>query len=135
MTVLDRMLVAVERVRERMLRAALALEQAQIPYAVIGGNAVAAWVATVDPSAVRNTQDVDLLLEECSLERAKDALASQGFVFRHEAGIDVFLDGENARPGMLCTLSFRTVVYAPNTSCQHRVCWSESVWTSSMSSN
>jgi hypothetical protein len=42
---LDRMVRAVEKVRERLLRAASALEQAGVPYAVAGGNAVAAWVA------------------------------------------------------------------------------------------
>ena len=39
----DRMIAAVEAVKERMLRAAGALELAGIPYAVAGGNAVAAW--------------------------------------------------------------------------------------------
>ena len=42
---------------------AAALNQAGIPYAVVGGNAVASWVATVDAGAVRNTRDVDLLGE------------------------------------------------------------------------
>ena len=41
---LDRMVRAVEKVRERLLRATAALETANVPYAVIGGNAVAAWV-------------------------------------------------------------------------------------------
>jgi hypothetical protein len=42
---LERMVRAVEKVRNRLLRAARALEQAKVPYAVVGGNAVAAWVA------------------------------------------------------------------------------------------
>lgn len=53
---------ALEKVRERMRRAAQALAAAGIPYAVAGGNAVAAWVGEVDEAAVRNTQDVDILL-------------------------------------------------------------------------
>ncbi|MBI2478391.1 MAG: hypothetical protein HYV60_07040, partial [Planctomycetia bacterium] len=56
--VFDRMFGAVEKVRERLERACRALEDAGIPYAVIGGNAVAAWVATKDDGAVRNTRDV-----------------------------------------------------------------------------
>jgi hypothetical protein len=40
---LDRMVRAVEKVRERLLRATSALERAGIAYAVAGGNAVAAW--------------------------------------------------------------------------------------------
>jgi hypothetical protein len=38
----------VEKVRERLRRAAAALEAAGVPYAVAGGNAVAAWVSRVD---------------------------------------------------------------------------------------
>ena len=38
----QRMINAVEAVKERACRAAAALEQAGIPYAVAGGNAVAA---------------------------------------------------------------------------------------------
>lgn len=90
---LDRMVVAVERVRERLLRATAALEQAGVPYAVAGGNAVAAWVARVDESATRNTRDVDILLRRRDLAAATTALTSAGFVHRNLAGLDVFLDG------------------------------------------
>ena len=71
----ERMVTAVEKVRDRLRRTAMALEVAQIPYAVVGGNAVAAWVAEVDEAAVRNTQDVDILLRRADLDRAKEALA------------------------------------------------------------
>src|SRR4051812_28155230 len=57
----EKMVTAAEKVRDRLRRAAQALEQAGIPYAVAGGNAVAAWVSEVDEAAVRNTQDVDIL--------------------------------------------------------------------------
>ncbi len=97
--ILDRMVRAVEKVRERLHRAATALEAAGIPYAVVGGNAVAAWVATVDEAAVRNTQDVDLLIRRADLEAVKTTLATAGFTFRHVKGIDMFLDGRARRPG------------------------------------
>jgi hypothetical protein len=93
----ERMIRAVEKVRERLLRAAAALEQAKIPYAVVGGNAVAAWVARVDESAVRNTQDVDIVLRREDLDAAKTALASAGFIYRRAAKIDMFLDGPDAK--------------------------------------
>jgi len=94
----ERMISAVEKVRERMLRAAAALDRGNIPYAVIGGNAVAAWVSRVDEAAVRNTQDVDILLRRSDLEAAASALAEVGFV-RHEVlGVEMFLDGPNANP-------------------------------------
>jgi hypothetical protein len=91
------MIRAVEKVRARLDRAVAALESAGIPYAVVGGNAVAAWVSRVDEAAVRNTQDVDILLRREDLERAKAALASAGFVFRHVKGVDLFLDGPGAK--------------------------------------
>src|SRR5262245_10079948 len=93
----ERMIRAVEKVRERLLRATAALEKAGIPYAVIGGNAVAAWVSRVDESAVRNTQDVDILLRREDLDRAKIALVKVGFIYRHNANIDVFLDDPTAK--------------------------------------
>ena len=64
----ERMNEGVESVRRRLSRAAKALAAARVPYAVIGGNAVAAWVIQVDEAAVRNTQDVDILLREEDLE-------------------------------------------------------------------
>ena len=45
---LDRMVRAVEKVRLRLLRTVKVLEAASVPYAVIGGNAVAAWVSRID---------------------------------------------------------------------------------------
>ena len=56
------MSAGIEKVRDRRLRSTGALEQAGIEYAVIGGNAVAAWVSKVDESVVRATRDVDLLV-------------------------------------------------------------------------
>ena len=93
----ERMIRAVEKVRERLLRAAGALDRAGIPYAVAGGNAVAAWVARVDEAAVRNTRDVDIVLRRTDLEAAKTALAGAGFVYRHSPSIDMFLDGPKAK--------------------------------------
>jgi hypothetical protein len=95
--ILDRMVEAVEKVRDRLRRTAQALDAAGVPYAVIGGNAVAAWVARIDPAAVRNTQDVDILLRRADLPAAKAALESAGFVFRHVRGIDMFLDGPHSK--------------------------------------
>jgi hypothetical protein len=96
LSIIDRMVVAVEMVRERLLRAAKALEAAGVPYAVAGGNAVAAWVTTVDAAAVRATQDVDILLRRADLDAAA-ALAAAGFVRGHVAGIEMFLDGPDAK--------------------------------------
>ena len=93
----ERMSNAVENVRRRLLRAASALAQAKVPYAVAGGNAVAAWVSRVDEAAVRNTQDVDIILRRADLPAARIALEQAGFVYRHAASIDMFLDGPDAK--------------------------------------
>jgi hypothetical protein len=92
----ERMIRAVEKVRERLRRAAAALEAAGVPYAVAGGNAVAAWVSRVDEAAVRNTQDVDILLRRADLPAAITALTKAGFVHRHAASLEMFLDGPTA---------------------------------------
>ena len=90
-------MAAAEDVRDRLRRAATALESHGVPYAVIGGNAVAEWVGRVDRAAVRTTQDVDILLNRSDLEAAKVAMESAGFVYRHVASIDMFLDGPGAK--------------------------------------
>jgi len=94
---LDRMVRAVEKVRERLLRANSALQKAGIPFAVAGGNAVAAWVSRIDEAAVRNTQDVDILIRREDFERVKVALESAGFVYGSSMNGEFFLDGPDAK--------------------------------------
>lgn len=93
----ERVISAVEKVRQRLLRATAALESAGVPYAVAGGNAVALWVSRVDESAVRNTQNVDILIRRKDFPAATAALQSAGFTHRHAGGIEVFLDGPEAK--------------------------------------
>lgn len=93
----ERMSNAVEKVRQRLVRAGKALERANVPHAVAGGNAVAAWVSRVDEAAVRNTQVVDVVLRWTDLEAARQALEQAGFAYRHVASIDMFLDGPDAK--------------------------------------
>ena len=98
MDLLERMERAVEKVRVRLEKTVRALEEARCNYAVIGGNAVAAWVASVDESAARNTQDVDVLLEREEFERARAALEGAGFRYRRvPPGLVLFLDGPAAK--------------------------------------
>lgn len=99
----QRMSDGVENVRHRLLRAAAALHAAGVPYAVVGGNAVAAWVSRADEAAVRNTRDVDLLLRRTDLPAATAALEKAGFHYRRVASLgrtgalDFFLDGPEGR--------------------------------------
>ena len=82
---LERVVSAVEKVRQRLLRAAAALRAAHVPYAIVGGNAVALWVSRVDEAAVRNTQDVDILIRREDFDAARAALERTGFTYRHLA--------------------------------------------------
>ena len=84
--------MAVDRVEKRLRRVAAALDNAGIKYAVIGGNAVAAWVARVDPGATRSTKDVDLLVEESDLPRIENVLIRAGFVREELIGVTLFRD-------------------------------------------
>ena len=94
----ERMIRAVEKVRERCDRATKALDAGGVAYAVIGGNAVANWVARVDEGAIRNTRDVDILIRRADLETAKAAMTAAGFVFDNAFGVDFFLDGPGGKP-------------------------------------
>ena len=89
--------MAIEEVRNRLHRATQALEAGSVPYAVVGGNAVAEWVGRMDKAAVRFTQDVDILLRRDDLPLAISAMEKAGFVYRHAAGIDLFTDGPGTR--------------------------------------
>lgn len=93
----QRMDRAVERIQQRLELTTRTLEQAGIPYAIIGGNAVRAWVAQADEAAVRTTRDVDILLRRADLTAAKAAMAAAGFVYRPAAGLEMFLDGPDAK--------------------------------------
>ncbi len=86
-----------EKVTERLLKAAGVLEAAGVPYAVAGGNAVALWVSRVDEAAVRNTRDVDVLLRREDFDAAMRALEAAGFVYRRVKSVDAFLDGPEAK--------------------------------------
>jgi hypothetical protein len=95
--VLDRVEQAVAMVKERLKRSVAALEAAGVPYAVVGGHAVAAWVSQIDPAAVRTTVDVDILIARVDFDRARAALEAVGFVHSLTFGIDIFVDGPEGK--------------------------------------
>lgn len=89
---------AAEKVQERMHKTASALSAADVPFVVIGGNAVGVWVATRDEGAVRNTKDVDILLARSDLPRAAEAMSAAGFDLDEAHGVTFFLDREDPLP-------------------------------------
>ncbi len=93
---------AVTKVRRRLLHVSASLHAAGVPYAVVGGNAVAAWVSRVDEAAVRNTRDVDILLRREDFPCAIKAMAEAGYTHRKISSLgggvmDVFLEGPEAK--------------------------------------
>jgi hypothetical protein len=104
--ILDRMERAVAKVRERLLRATSALNAAKTPYAVVGGNAVASWVATVDEGAIRNTRDVDILVRRADLREVTTAMQGAGFVADEVLGVVMFRDGAEGKPSEAVHLLF-----------------------------
>lgn len=113
-----RMERAVERVNERLRRTVAILEASGVPYAVVGGHAVRAWVAQVDEAALRTTQDVDILVRQADYPAVRAAMLAAGFHERETAGLPMFtetpdgsardaihivLAGEMVRPGEFAT--------------------------------
>src|SRR5260370_975822 len=94
----ERSMDAAARVRKRMSRTTSVLDEEKIPYAVIGGNAVAAWVGKIDEAAVRQTRDVDILLRRADFDAAKAALERAGFRYHETLDVHRFLDGPKANP-------------------------------------
>lgn len=78
----NRMERAVEKVNERLRKTVGILESAKVPYAVIGGHAVQAWVAQVDEAALRTTQDVDILVRPSDLPAMISAMTAAGYHHR-----------------------------------------------------
>lgn len=107
------MVDAVEQVRQRLLKASAALRAACVDHAIVGGNAVAAWVATVDQGAVRNTQDVDILIRRGDLYTARRVLEAAGFCYRRAAGLDLFLDSPDASPRQAVHLVYADEIIKP----------------------
>lgn len=106
--------MAIEDVRARLLRSTAALERHGVPYAVAGGNAVAEWIGRVDQSAVRFTQDVDLLIRRADLPLAIKALTDAGFVYHESLNIPLFLDGPKSGPRDAVHVVFSGELLKPN---------------------
>lgn len=90
--------MAVDRVEKLLRKVGKALDKARVPYAVVGGNAVAAWVATVDDGAVRATKDVDILVRRSDLGQVTAALKPAGLVPVEVLGVTMFVDRRRPNP-------------------------------------
>ena len=92
----ERMEQAVEKVNQRLRTTVRILDEANVPYAVIGGHAVRAWVAQVDEAALRTTRDVDVLVRPEDFPLMIKAMKAAGFHHRQTAGLDMFVEQVDA---------------------------------------
>ena len=90
--------MAIEAVCKRLERFTRAMNEANVPYALVGGQAVAVWVASRDPSAVRTTKDIDVLLHRDDLPQARRAALSVEMDYFEVMGVGMFLDRADPNP-------------------------------------
>lgn len=72
------------------------LTAANVPYEIIGGLAVLIHVEEADPTHSVLTRDVDILIRRSDLDRVIAVAESEGFKFRHVAGVDMLVHGKKA---------------------------------------
>jgi len=94
----ERHVMALDDVTRQLERIAKAFQEGSVPFAFVGGQAVAMWVATKDPSAVRTTKDVDILVRRDDLPRARKAALSVGLDYFEVMGVGMFLDRDDPNP-------------------------------------
>lgn len=94
----ERYLMALDDVTDRLQRITQALEGAGVAYALVGGQAVALWVATRDPAAVRTTKDVDILLRRDDLPKARAAAIGVALDYFEVLGVGMFLERSDPNP-------------------------------------
>jgi hypothetical protein len=87
----------VEQLFEKMRRLHRTLDEAGIPYRVVGGVAVFLQVSAIDPDRARLTRDIDVAVARGDLTRISEAAERHGFRYRHTAGIDMLVDAQEAK--------------------------------------
>ncbi|MBL8793402.1 MAG: hypothetical protein JNM56_05840, partial [Planctomycetia bacterium] len=93
-----RYVMALDDVTQRLERITQALTSAQVPYALVGGQAVALWVASKDPAAVRTTKDVDILLRREDVSRARAAARAINMDYFEVVDVGMFLEHDDPNP-------------------------------------
>jgi hypothetical protein len=106
--------MAVNAVEELLKKVSTALEKAGIEYAVIGGNAIAAWVTTADPGATRATKDVDILVRRADIEKLRAALDPVGLIPADVLGVWMFVERSHPSPRTGVHLVFANEIIRPH---------------------
>ena len=94
----ERYIMAMDAVTDRLNRITNSLTEMGVPFALVGGQAVALWVATKDPAAVRTTKDVDILLSRVDLPKAKAAALKIGLDYFEVVDVGMFLERTDPNP-------------------------------------
>jgi hypothetical protein len=87
----------VDQILDVAKRFSSVLENAGIPCRIIGGLAVFLHVDRMDPLAARLTRDVDVAVNRVDLERIRVTVEPYGFLYRHAAGVDMFVVSESPK--------------------------------------
>jgi hypothetical protein len=90
--------MALDQIAQRLERISAALDKFAVPYAFVGGQAVAMWVATKDPDAVRTTKGVDIMIRREDLPLARKAALSVGMEYCEVLGVGMFLEQSDPHP-------------------------------------
>lgn len=90
--------MAMDNLTDRLNRITAALAEMQVPYALVGGQAVILWVSTKDPAAVRTTKDIDILLDRGDISRARAAGLAAGLDYFEALGVGMFLEKTEPNP-------------------------------------
>ena len=90
--------MALDDVTQRLARITKALGTARVPFALVGGQAVALWVATKDPAAVRTTKGVDVLLRREDLPAVRKAALTVGMEYFEVLGVGMLLEQDDPNP-------------------------------------
>ena len=94
----ERHLMAVDQLTQRLERITRALQEKNVPYALIGGQAVNVWIATKDTGGGRQTKDIDILLQRNDVPLAKAAGLAAGLDYFETIGVGMFLEQTDPNP-------------------------------------
>ncbi|HZZ82693.1 MAG TPA: hypothetical protein VFE62_29615 [Gemmataceae bacterium] len=94
----ERYQMAMDKLTDRLNRITAALTGMNVPYALVGGQAVIFWVSTKDPAAVRTTRDVDILIDRADLAKAKSAALAAGLEYVEVVDVGMFVEPSDPNP-------------------------------------
>lgn len=98
--------IHVTQLLERMRKFHACMDQAGIPYRIIGGMATFIQIFERDRHAGRLTDDVDAAVNRSDLDAIIRAGEAAGFKYRHVAGVDMLLDAKKPKAKSVIHLVF-----------------------------